>query len=25
VRAEIADRTSAWTAEELINQFPDSQ
>ena len=25
VRAKIADRTSAWTAEELINQFPDSQ
>ena len=25
VRAEIADRTSAWTAEELMNQFPDSQ
>ena len=25
VRAKIADRTSAWTAEELITQFPDSQ
>ena len=25
VRAKIADRTSPWTAEELMNQFPDSQ
>ena len=25
VRAKIADRTSAWTVQELIDQFPDSQ
>lgn len=25
VRADIADRSSPWTTEELINQFPDSQ
>ncbi|MFT6563273.1 MAG: mono/diheme cytochrome c family protein [Limisphaerales bacterium] len=25
VREKIADRSAAWTAEELIQQFPDSQ
>ena len=25
VRTKIADRTSAWTVQELIDQFPDSQ